>query len=238
VDARLDLAKTADEVEESLLEEDRFKPLRITGLPANAVGFAYYGWRTSPYLSLQYFPEWTLGLCVLVKVDTLLFVNDTGGIVFDTTSLGMRRPERALLQKLMPNGTAKRSVRINRMSTFSLDTSDRAIRSMSIRSRSIEDTFDLLDPILVPTTTSGFVAQRARYVGFSRARLSDSYPEPISLPSYCKWVEDRAAELRAASTLGNPVFERYAKLRGPLDASQAAPLSISRKRGARTAVRK
>jgi superfamily II DNA or RNA helicase len=226
VDAKFDLQKVAGEVEESLLAEDRFKPVRITGLPKYAIGFAYYGWRTSPYLSLAFFPEWTLGVCMLVQVGTLLFVNDTGGIVFDSVDFGMRRPERALLQKLLPQGTSKRPVRISRMSAFSLDTSDRAIRSMSIRSRSIEDTFDLLDPVLVPTTTSGFVAQSARYVGFSRGRLSDVSAGAIALPDYCRWATERAAELRSSVTEQNAVFERYAKVRSALDADQAKPLSI------------
>lgn len=226
VGTSFNLDATAAEVEESLLAEDRFKPVRIGGLPRNVVGFAYYAWRTSPYLSLQFFPEWTLGLCVLVQMDTLLFVNDTGGIVFDPVELGMRRPQRALLQRLMPQGTKKRPVRVNRISTFSLDTSDRAIRSMSIRSRSIEDTFDLLDPILVPTTTSGFVQRRARYIGFTRGRVSDASVEPIALPDYCRWIEERAGDLVNTSSKHNGIFERYAKLRGPLDGIQAKPLSV------------
>jgi superfamily II DNA or RNA helicase len=226
VDTKFDLQRMAGDVEESLLAEDRFKPVRIAGLPGNAIGFAYYGWRTSPYLSLAFFPEWTLGLCLLVQIGTLLFVNDTGGIVFDLAEFGMCRPERLLLQKLLPQGTGRRPVRISRISTFSLDTSDRAIRSMSIRSRSIEDTFDLLDPVLVPTTTSGFIDHRARYVGFSRGRLSDVSVGPIPLPEYCQWVSERATELRSSATKQNVIFDRYAKVRGVLNADQATPLSI------------
>lgn len=221
-----ELEAAAREVHESLLNEDRFKPVRIDGLPANAVGFAYYGWRSSPYLSLQYFPEWTLGVCVLVQVDDLLLVCDSGGIVFCPSDICATKPERNVLQRLMPHGSEKRPVRINRMSTFSLDTSDRAIRSMSIRSRSIADTVDLLDPVMVPTTTSGYVHNHARYVGFSRARVSEKMAETLPLLEFCKWTNKIAMEIKNEDSRSNVVFDRYAKLRGPLTHAQANPRSI------------
>jgi superfamily II DNA or RNA helicase len=226
VDPRFDLLRAASDVEEALLADDRFKPVRINELPGKAVGFVYYGWRSSPYLSLQFFPEWTLGVCLLIQFDDLLFVNDTGGIVFDPEKLGMRRAERLLMHKLLPDDNETRRVRVNRMTTLSLDTSDRAIRSMSLRARSMQEVFDLLDPVMVPTTGAGYVNARARYVGFSRARLTDSFLEPIALPAYCEWAQRASRELDSTATQPHTVFGRYAKLRDRLTAKQAVPKSI------------
>jgi hypothetical protein len=112
------------------------------------------------------------------------------------------------------------------MSTFSLDTSDRAIRSMSIRSRSIVDTVELLDPVLVPTTTSGYVQKKARYVGFTRSRLTDGAGVSVTLLQYCDWAEEIAKELQSQSAERNSVFGRYARIRGPLAADKAEAQSI------------
>lgn len=227
VDGSFDTAAVPVLIEEALLAEDRFKPLRIEGLPANAIAYAYYGWRSSPFLSLQFFPEWTLGVCILVHVGQLLFVHDTGGIVFDADEFGMRRTNRGAMSKLMPQPKKGEQVRIARMAAFSLDVSERAIRSMAIRTTSLADTFsDLLDPVLVPTTTFGFVGRRGRYLGLSRARVTDSFVEPLPLPDYCAWVENRAKDIMDEGTVHNSVFDRYAGVRDRLDAAEATPLSI------------
>jgi len=168
-----------------------------------------------------------LGLCVLVKEGNFLLVNDTGGVVLDPMDLNMRRAERSVLARLMPESSPTQTVRLVRMGTFSLDVSERAIRSMAIRTRSLSDTFgDLLDPVLVPTTTFGFVGRRGRYLGLTRARISDSYQDPVPLMDYCRWARERVAELANASVTTNRVFDRYAQIRHRLDQNQATPKSI------------
>jgi superfamily II DNA or RNA helicase len=227
VSPSFDLAAAATEVKEALLAKDRFKPLPIEGMPHEALAFVYYEWRSSPYLSLQFFPEWTLGICVLVREGNFLLVNDTAGIVLDPSDLGIRRADRSAVARLMPESTSKQAVRVSRMATFSLDVSERAIRSMAIRTRSLADTFgDLLEPVLVPTTTFGFVGRRGRYLGLTRGRISDSYGEPMPLQEFCQWAKNRAIELANAASVRNRVFDRYARVRDRLDNDQAAPKSI------------
>lgn len=227
VSSSFDLESIAHEVEEALLAEDRFKPQAIDGMPPGSLAFVYYGWRSSPYLDLRFFPEWTLGLCVLVHCGSFLFVNDTSGIVLNFSDLGMRRADRGAIAKLMPNSTDARPVRISRMGMFSLDVSERAIRSLAMRTRSFADTFgDLLEPVLVPTTTFGFVSGRGRYLGLTRARVTDSYNAPMPLPEFCSWVRARAAELADTAATRSSVFDRYARVRDRLDKNQAAPTSI------------
>lgn len=222
-----DIEVAAKEVEERLLAEDRFRPQRIEGMPVGTLAFAYYGWRSSPYLELQFFPEWTLGVCALVRSGDLLLISDTGGIVLDPVDLGVRRVDRVSIAKLMPKTTATQPVRVSRMAMFSLDLSDRAIRSMALRTHSFADTFgDLLEPVLVPTTTFGFVGGRGRYLGLTRGRVSDSYAEPLPLLEFCAWAQTRAAEIQTRGRAHNAVFDRYARIRGRLNAEQAAPLNI------------
>ena len=83
-----DVEDVRREIFESILDSDRFQPVEITGLPDETVAVAYYGWRTSPYLTRQFFPEWTLGICIVTKIGDLVFAHDTAGIVVNRRSNG------------------------------------------------------------------------------------------------------------------------------------------------------
>jgi hypothetical protein len=50
-----DKAELHEEISEALLSQDRFQPIEVDGLPDDAVAVAYYGWRTSPLLTEQFF---------------------------------------------------------------------------------------------------------------------------------------------------------------------------------------
>ena len=77
-------------------------PSRSAACPRTRSGSFTYAWRSSPYLELHFFPEWTLGVCVLVRASKFLFVSDTGGIVLDPTGFGLRRADRRAVASLMP----------------------------------------------------------------------------------------------------------------------------------------
>jgi hypothetical protein len=224
---RFDKAEIRKEITEAILNEDRFQPIEIDGLPDNAVALAYYGWQTSPLLTRQFFPEWTLGVCIMVKDGNLVLAQDTEGIVFDGGKLGMGRMSQTVLARAIPGSSKAAPVRLSRMSTASLDMSERAIRTQATRTRSFEDTFtDLLDPGMVPTSAYGFIGSRGRYLGFARARIRDTYPEPLSLRRYLDWVKSISSELREAGRVRNPVFDRYARLADPLSTDDAEAQSI------------
>jgi hypothetical protein len=225
--ACFDKAEIRKELAEAILNEDRFQPIEIDGLPDNAVGLAYYGWQTSPLLTRQFFPEWTLGVCIMVRDGDLVLAHDTEGIVFDSAKLGLGRMSQALLTRAIPASTTATSVRLSRMSTASLDVSERAIRTQATRTRSFETTFtDLLDPGMVPTSAYGFIGVRGRYLGFARARIRDAYPEPLSLFQYLDWTKSVCAELRETGRARNPVFDRYARLTNPPSVDEAEAQSI------------
>jgi hypothetical protein len=222
-----DKAELHKEISEALLNQDRFQPIEIDGLPNDAVAVAYYGWRTSPLLTKQFFPEWTLGVCIMVRAGNLVLAHDTQGIVFDSAKLGFGRMDQNLLANALPATSTKSPVRLVRMSTASLDMSERAIRTQATRTRSFENTFtDLLDPGMVPTSAYGVIGPRGRYLGFARARIRDAFPEPLPLAQYLTWAKDVSAELNVIGRARNPVFERYARISPPIDAAQAEAQNI------------
>jgi superfamily II DNA or RNA helicase len=215
-----------EEISEAILGNDRFQPVEILGLPDNVVAVAYYGWRTSPWLTRHFFPEWTLGVCILVRLGDLVFAHDTAGIVFDSSKLEISRIDQDVLARGIPASTNDRKVRVIRMSSASLDMSERAIRAQAIRTASFEDTFtDLLDPGMFPTSAFGRVGLYGRYLGFTQARVRDSRPTQLPLRKYLEWVEEVARDIRIESQL-NPVFGRYAKLVAAPDKENAKPKNV------------
>ena len=227
VGTRFDKTAMRKEITEAILNKDRFQPVEITGLPDNSVAVAYYGWQTSPLLTRQFFPEWTLGVCILTKSGNLVLAHDTEGIVFDSAKLGLNRVDQDVLARGLPGSSNKVPVRLSRMSTASLDVSERAIRSQATRTRSFEDTFtDLLDPGMVPTSAYGFISGRGRYLGLMRARIRDAFPEPLHMQKYLNWAADTLAEFSNAGRSRNPVFERYARVAPPLSTDEAKPANV------------
>lgn len=226
---RVDFDKGAvrEELSEAILGNDRFQPVEIVGLPDNVVAVAYYGWRTSPWLTRHFFPEWTLGVCILVRVGDLVFAHDTSGIVFDSSKLGISRIDQDVLSRGIPVSTDDRKVRVIRMSAASLDMSERAIRAQATRTASFEETFtDLLDPGMFPTSAFGRVGLHGRYLGFTQARVRDSRPMLLPLREYLEWVEEVARDIRIDPQPKNPVFRRYANLVPAPGKEDAKPKNI------------
>jgi len=201
------------EIVEAILNEDRFKPIEISGLPDEAIAIAYYGWQTSQLLTRQFFPEWKLGVCVVVRSGNLVLAHDTGGIVFDADKLGLGRMDQTDFARGIPASSSGKPVRVARISSASLDMSERAIRSQATRTRSFENTFtDLLDPAMVPTSAYAFLGRFGRYLGLTRARIRDALPEPLLLAQYIEWARIVADQFRDGARAKNPVFERYARV--------------------------
>ena len=221
-----DFKKVEKEVSEALIASDRFMSLRISDMPPDTVGWTYYGWQRSPLLALPFFSIWTLGVCVIMRHGRYVFVCDTEGIVFRPAYIGLTRAGPEQLVSMLPASDASSNVRVSRLSLVSLDLSDQAIRSISSRARSFEETFgDLLDPIMVPTSASGFLEGRPRYVGLTRARVSDPAPMNKSVAEFHRWT-GALAQMLAANQDANEVFGRHALLHAPLAETEAAPRSI------------
>lgn len=211
--------------EDAIMDEDRFRVVPIGGVPTDCVGFSYYAWRNSPLLIDKFFSEWKLGAFVAVQAGDLILVQDTEGIVLDPTSMGLKPASRNLLERAFPEDSGGQASRLTRMSFASLDMSDKAIRTMSMRTRSFETTFtDLLDPQLVPTAAAGFVGGRGRYIGFATGRLRDT-SDRLPLHEFVAWTKSVARKLKSVAE-ASPVFGRYALIRDNITEREAQPVTI------------
>lgn len=225
--ADFDKEMVREEISEAILGNDRFQPVEVLGLPDNVVAVAYYGWRTSPWLTRHFFPEWTLGVCIVVQMGDLVFAHDTSGIVFDSSKLRISRIDQDVLARGIPASTDDRKVRVIRMSAASLDMSERAIRAQATRTASFEETFtDLLDPGMFPTSAFGRVGLYGRYLGFTQARVRDSRPMLLPLQEYLDWVGEVARDIRIDPAPQNPVFGRYARLAPAPEKEKATPKNV------------
>ncbi len=214
-------------IEEAILDKDRFKITPITGLPGNAIGFSYYAWRNSPLLIERFFSEWRLGIFIAVRQGNFIFMHDTEGLVVDVAKLGLKRADRAVMEKAFHDGANGNEPRLSRMSFSSLEMSQSAIRSMALRTRSFADVFtDLLDPSLVPATAFGFIDGRARYLGFVRSRIRDAAERLVPMSQYITWTDTVARELADANRNRHEVFARYAQVIDPLPQAEATPISV------------
>lgn len=216
--------------EESLMEKDRFQIKPLNDMPPDSVGYSYYAWQNSPYLTEQFFSEWKFGFFVCIKHGNFFFVHDTSGLALDMTSLGLKRVARNTLEKVFPANTNDPNAewtRLSRISFNSLEMSQDAIRGLAMNTHSFADTFtDLLDPSLVPATAAGFVDGLPRYVGFAKARLRDGGYEYVSINTYHAWTKAVAKQLGDSSRVSNQVFGRYADLITTVTKAEATPRSI------------
>ncbi|BAB51925.1 DEAD/DEAH box helicase [Mesorhizobium japonicum] len=222
-----DILALGPQIEEAILDEDRFKITPIEGMPANTIGFSYYAWRNSPLLIDRFFSEWKLGIFIAVRQDEFVLMHDTEGLVVDMAKLGLKRADRALLEKAFPEADVGTPTKLSRLSFTSLEMSQQAIRSMAVRTRSFEKVFtDLLDPSLVPASAFGFVNGGARYVGFLRSRIRDAAERNVPVQEYVDWTAQVAAELRDEERTRSDVFGRYAQVVEGLSLAEATPASI------------
>ncbi|MDF0522945.1 DEAD/DEAH box helicase family protein [Bradyrhizobium yuanmingense] len=206
-----DKSVVRSEIVEAILNEDRFKPIEISGLPDEAIAIAYYGWQTSSLLTRQFFPEWKLGVCIVVRSGNLVLAHDTGGIVFDADKLGLGRMDQTDFARGIPASSSGKPVRVARISSASLDMSELAIRSQATRTRSFENTFtDLLDPAMVPTSSYAFLGRFGRYLGLTRARIRDAFPEPLLLAQYLEW---RGLSRTSSGTVPAPIIRSSRDMR-------------------------
>lgn len=195
------------EILESVLAANRFVVREIEGLPSRIFGWTYFTVDESPYLANHFVTEWRLGVVICAQVGNHLFVFDSDGVTFTPSRLGVAKPTEAAMTRLLPKGST-----ITQVSANSLDMSDRAIRSMTQRTRSFAETFtDLLDPMLRPTTVSGYVKGGGRYLGIVRAKVADSTDENVPLSAFLDWAEEVEQQLTDSAAEANTVFLRYAR---------------------------
>ena len=202
-----DLETAKVEMLEAILARNRFVVRSIDNLPDNVAGWTFFTVDESPYLANHFITEWRLGVALAAQVGDHVYVFNSDGVAFSPGRVDLSRAREASLTRLMPDSST-----ITQVSAHSLDMSDRAIRSLTQRTRSFADTFtDLLDPVLRPTGVTGFVGGVGRYLGIARGKVVDAIDENVPIAEYLVWVDRLERELSNRALTPSRVFRRYAQ---------------------------
>ena len=171
----------------------------------------YSSCRPSPLLLDETFIEFGLGYTVLRRVGGYVFYYDTEGTALDYLSEHGSRVEPSELERLWDGD----DVRINNVSLLNSDLALYSVRRRTLAARSIEQVAPgLADHSHFCSTAAGSIVTGAqatrRYVGFTRARVSESGPRDASYEDYAAWVNATANKLENGSVPDGLLFERYA----------------------------
>lgn len=192
---------------------------------ANTKVRIYVAWANSAILGQDALMEFRLGLTISRKVGNYLFFHDSEGNLCDYLRENARRVSPDKLERLF---TGKKA-RLSNVSVMNSDLGSYSIRRRTIQAQSIgEIAPGLSDHAQFCSTVQGYTEEkngreRRRYVGLSRARISDRSMPAGNYTEYVKWLNTIAQELdRSVESLS--VFERFAHHSSP--PAKPAPRNI------------
>lgn len=170
----------------------------------------------SPLLRTATFIEPEFGYTVLRRVNDLLFVYDARGVIPQLVVEHYRPVPARELTRLFPRGSSG----IRAVSLVNTDIGKQAARSRQIRAAAIETLApDLADYGYVCTIAEGYVDDKRRYVGLSRARVTDYKTSEGDFDAYKEWL-DEIEQTIMAGVDATATFGRYATYSGvPSDPS-------------------
>lgn len=201
-------------VEENLKENDCVHTRILSPTPDMRVHL-YMAIHNAPVLARDAFYQSSLGFTSYRLIRDYLFFNDSMGL----------RPE--MLDKFAIADTERlqrlyfgENARLGSVSLSNTDLGPFGARRRTLHSRSIAELGpDLSDHAQLATTSSGYFETRdsegsiiyvSRYVGFSRARVSDR--GLVEFGEYKRWLEELAAALDNTRNTPLPVFNRFAEV--------------------------
>jgi superfamily II DNA or RNA helicase len=180
-------------------------------LDKNTLLLVYISWANSAILRSDALMEFRLGLTICRRINGYLFFNDSEGNLCDFLRENANFVDPEKLERLFVGKTA----RLSSVSVINSDIGSYSIRRRMIQARSISDTAPgLADHAQFCSTVQGYTEEqtgdlRRRYVGLTRARVSDRSKGTGNYSEYIGWVEDVARELdRTDDPMA--VFERFA----------------------------
>jgi len=209
-----DLDRFAVEVEDNLDENDCLNR-QVVAPRADTRVHVYLAIQNSPILARDAFYQSSLGMTVYRVTRGLLFFHDTYGqrpLSLDGFQLVATDRLKGLFRG--PNA------RLVAVSLSNTDLSAFGARRRTVHARSIADLGpDLSDHAQLTTTASGYHDEMnedgkprsvARYVGFTRGRLSDR--GAVRFDELVDWQNEIAEALSESRPVTLPVFDRYAEV--------------------------
>ena len=201
---------------------------RSLNIPSDYENFIliYQKHSTTPFLFTHYFIEFSVGYIICIQIDDYLFYYDSENKISEIVLDNFQRISSESIQKLIQGDYA----RIKQIGLRSLDLGDHSIRRKVIYpthslNRTVSSFNDHMNytSTLLGMTDKGDKEYVDRYLGISRARVSEPTQIRIGIEEYINWLEYLSNELKSSSKK-LPVLERYAtrvNIRQELD-----PLSI------------
>jgi hypothetical protein len=179
----------------------------------NSAGVIYDLYQQLPFVKTKIYSEKSLGYIVLHERDNVLFFRDSHGLSPAILEKRFVRVPPRTLQKLF--GAA--GSRITYVDLANCDVSQAAIRARSARAFSIDESINSLNDHShycrsVRGYSSGEIDYGQRYLGFGRARVSDS--RSGDLEAFHDWAKNVADVLRGR-TRSARLFERFAEIAKP-----------------------
>lgn len=173
----------------------------------------YQTCQNSPLLLEHALAEYSLGFTICHIHKGYLFFYDTqaGYSRFVTTTCTRVSP--SVLERLFKSKKA----RIKRISLVNSDIGTHVLRRRDLEAFSIQDTSPgLVDHAHFCSNAEGYTLIKdhgyvRRYVGFSRARVTDPSTIRCDYPTYIAWLDSLADTLHAGNSPYPEVFDRYAR---------------------------
>jgi len=211
---------TVDKLKEEIEKEWFAKDLDIRKIerpdPDTCV-FIYLVCRNSPLLFDLVLLEYKLGFTIFHLNGGYLFFYDTEGNFCKWLVENAKRVDPKKLQSLFKS----KDSRITEISLMNMNLGRYSIRRRTLHAHSIEDTApSLVDYAHFVSTCRGYTEAEEnrrthRYIGFTRARISDHSSFRYEYKTYINWLESLASVLNSNRRKILPLFGRYASFTTP-----------------------
>ncbi len=194
---------------------EHWDPERREGL------YLFQAARNSPILRSLAYIECQLGYAFFRQAGDYLFFTHLHAAVPDYFHDVARPVPARDLQRLFPTlGRESDDARLTQVALSNTDVGAHAVRSRTLRAANIAETAPSIgDFANFCTSASGTTPWNRhrvrRYVGFGRARVTDSGDPPCTYSDFLAWQGDLATALRQQGKRPIPVFGRFARFTDP-----------------------
>jgi len=187
--------------------------------------FTYVTYGNSPILLNHALLEYKIGFTIFRRISNFVFFFDSQGNSSHYLIENAKKVDPHLLQHLFKG----RGARVSEISLMNMDLGRYSIRRKTLHARSLEDTAPgLVDYAHFVSTARGFTEHQGRltnrYVGFTKARVSDHPSLRYEFNDYMKWLEDLASVLEGRARKSLILFNRFATFTNP--PSDPTPINI------------